>query len=568
MEHHVFAAMIGLLAAGAFAPQARGDDEPIKQAVQRGIACLKELQAGDGSWPTHHAGATALAALTLLECEVPPTDTAVQGAANYLRKVWTDLNDGQTTYAVSLVILFLDRLGEPADSLIIQALTARLLAGQSAAGGWSYHCPALGAEDVRQLKKLLQQQVELKTGGQPASPAARRSRDRPAFPKEIRQILTHLQQKDPAPAGRRDAWLGRDDNSNTQFAILGLWAGRRHGAPVDKALARVETHFRTTQHADGGWSYTSMGGRGGFGFSTPSMTCAGLLGLAVGFGSAGEATLRTERPSSGKAGAAQAGPDPTRDRAIRAGLNYLSGVIDRPLDDVAERGPRGGSGDMYYLLWSIERVAVVYALPNIGNKDWYAWGSRILLAAQGQDGGWRGRFGTDIDTSFALLFLRRANLTRDLTSYLKGRPSVNVALKTGLAAGKDLSKAPEGDTKEEITQQGETKARAGAGQGTIPPLDMDARRGALGDSQSGSKPAPDRESKPSAHGAKAASSPAPTADKKADDEAARLGADMLKASGKQQDQLLEQHKQGKGVAYTEALDMACPQLSGPHNTNA
>jgi hypothetical protein len=573
MWHRALAVCVLLVAAALVAPPARGDAESIQQAVKQGVACLKGLQAADGSWPTHHAGAAALVGLTLLECDVPASDAAVQGAASYLRNAWTEINDGQTTYAISLVILFLDRLGDSSDTVIIQTLTARLLAGQSPAGGWSYRCPALGADDVRQLRKLLQQQVELKTGGQAATPPARQARDKPALPKEIRQLLTHLQKKEPA--GRGEGWLARDDNSNTQFAILGLWAGRRHGVPVEKALARVETHFRTSQHSDGGWSYTSFGGRGGLGFSTPSMTCAGLLGLALGFGSAREATLRTDtKPQSGKASSAKAAVDPTRDRAIRAGLNYLGGVIGRPLDEAPERGLRGGSADMYYLLWSIERVGVAYGMPRIGNKDWYAWGSKILLAAQGQDGGWHGRFGPDIDTSFALLFLRRANLTRDLTSYLKGTPSVNVALKTGLPAGQapealERNDADDGENRAATREREETKAGPLTRRSTIPPLNMDAKRGAAGSPEARGQPGVEKNSKPPGQLApKEESVPGSAAPRKAPDEATRLGADLLKASGQQQDHLLDQLKQGKGVAYTEALAAAIPQLSGAVKTKA
>ena len=49
---------------------------------------------------------------------------------------------------------------------------------------------------------------------------------------------------------------------------------------------------------------------------------------------------------------------------------------------------------------------------------------------------------------------------------------------------------------------------------------------------------------------------------------ARLGVDLLKASGQQQDHLLDQLKQGKGVAYTGALAAAIPQLSGAVKTKA
>src|SRR5260370_15691990 len=121
MWHRAFAVSVLLVAAPLVLPQARGD--AVQQAVQQGVDCLKQLQAADGSWPTHHAGATALVGLPLLECDVPASDAAVQGAASYLRNVWTEINDGQTTYAISLVILFLDRLGDSSVTVIIQPLT-------------------------------------------------------------------------------------------------------------------------------------------------------------------------------------------------------------------------------------------------------------------------------------------------------------------------------------------------------------------------------------------------------------------------------------------------------------
>src|SRR5262249_45899420 len=100
------------------------------------------------------------------------------------------------------------------------------------------------------------------------------------LPREIQQQLAMLSKQVPHPGDHID------DNSNTQFAILALWVGRRHGMPVDQALARVDMRFRTSQNADGGWGYryTAHTGRPGKGNSTPTMTCAGLLGLAVSHG--------------------------------------------------------------------------------------------------------------------------------------------------------------------------------------------------------------------------------------------------------------------------------------------
>src|SRR5262249_3900623 len=153
-------------------------------------------------------GGTALAGLTLLECEVPPADPAVKEAAEYLRKSWTDVNDEYTTYAISLAILFFDRLGDPADTPIIQALGVRLLAGQNAAGGWTYMCPPLGADDLRQLRAMIERQVELKTKPELPKAGAKQSDNKPALPKEIKQILGRLEQKGIPALGRMEMMLG------------------------------------------------------------------------------------------------------------------------------------------------------------------------------------------------------------------------------------------------------------------------------------------------------------------------------------------------------------------------
>src|SRR5207237_10906376 len=117
--------------------------------------------------------------------------------------------------------------------------------------------------------------------------------------------------------------------------------------------------------AGGGRPLPRQIGGGNHSVSTPSMTCAGLLGVALGFGSAFAATLRTE--AKGKPGKAAALPDLSKDPLVRAGLLYVSDVADGPLPEL---GSPGSIADMYYILWSIERVAVAYNLPTFGEKDW------------------------------------------------------------------------------------------------------------------------------------------------------------------------------------------------------
>src|SRR5205823_1118942 len=62
-----------------------------------------------------------------------------------------------TTYELSLAILFLDRLGESVDRPLIQAFALRLIAGQCPTGGWSYKCPLLTLKDQQDLLTVLEQ---------------------------------------------------------------------------------------------------------------------------------------------------------------------------------------------------------------------------------------------------------------------------------------------------------------------------------------------------------------------------------------------------------------------------
>jgi hypothetical protein len=200
---------------------------------------------------------------------------------------------------------------------------------------------------------------------------------------------------------------GGGDNSNTQFAILGLWAARGHDLPLDRTLALIVRHFRSSQNPDGSWNYNA-GMRSANAQGNPTMTCAGLLGLAVGLGLAAEK---------------HTGARPADDPDIQRALQVVAGRIDSPLPERNAKGKRPaavnrGVPDMYFL-WSVERVAVLYQLKTLGGKHWYHWGMDQILARQQKDGGWHvgGGHGASrtINTCFAMLFLKRVNLAKDLT---------------------------------------------------------------------------------------------------------------------------------------------------------
>ncbi len=482
-----------------------GPEAPrVNDAIARGVRYLKEQQARDGSWPGGPViGYTAIAGLTLLECQVPADDPAVVRAANFIRGHVADLN---RTYELSLAILFLDRLGSPRDRTLIQGMALRLLAGQNDAGGWTYVCPLLTPPEMHQLLVFLQshrpalpkaiapraelpklaktpevmpkaagpksddpfqQLAELmlpKTiqGGDPTLPrtgpddqgdppakslgspdggtkpptANKPITDKPGAPDLTKPDAAKDKGKgdkaDPAAADKARAKKvtpinpnrlpprlqhlpvvelngnkgkmrvrrgAAGDHSNTQFALLALWAARRHDVPTEYALKAAYQRFFFCQNGDGGWGYH-------IGMPTKdTMTCVGLLGLAMGHGALPEAG----KDKGGKLESPQ----------IAAGLRALGGHVGTPLPDPDARPPMRN----LYLLWSVERVAVLYDLKTIGGKDWYRWGAQVLVANQQPAGHWAGGqyhgSAAHTDTCFALLFLKRSNLVPDLTENLR-----------------------------------------------------------------------------------------------------------------------------------------------------
>jgi hypothetical protein len=376
--------------AGRVSPE---DQRKIDNAIAEGVWFLKDHMNANGAWGDNlgglrglSVGFASLPGLTLLECGVPADDPAVQNAAKLVRAEAESLGGNQrATYQLALAILFLDRLGEYRDRQerdrgLIQFLALSLIAGQRADGGWSYICPEPDKTEVPQLLTLL---------GEPRHSLGdwHKALNRGTF-----------------PAG---GW----DNSNTQFAVLALWVAQRHGVPIEKPIEVVEKHFRTSQlHAppgeiigdrdnvnlDGSWYYSP--GRNAFPW--PSMTCSGLLGLAIGHGVTKDPKEKSQKPLD--------------DPAIKAGLAMLAREVDRP-------GEKRMT-DLYFL-WSLQRVGVLYDMDLIEGKDWYTWGYKKLLPMQKNDGSWTegAYYGNNpiLNTCFALLFLKRANLVKDLTDKLQ-----------------------------------------------------------------------------------------------------------------------------------------------------
>jgi hypothetical protein len=314
--------------------------EQVRKAIDRGVQFLRDQQKG-GNWETtdqssvsHQGGWTSLALLAMLNAGVKPDDPAVQSGLEYLRGV-----DSGQTYVVSLQTMVFAEVGDSKDAQRIQRnvdwLIRAMLKGGKGSRGWTY----------------------VSTGGR-----------------------------------------GDPDNSNTQYALLGLHAGHLAGAHIDrKTWTAIQQYYLDTQHPDGGWSYN--------GRQTPAtltMSTAGVCGLLISgmeLNPSRETILGTIKEGNVRAEGCGRYDDNNK---LARGLAWVS----HP-DNFRFQLPINS----YYNVYGIERVGRLSGQRFLGEFDWYRTGCKFLVAKQHDDGSWYEHTQFDdwpiVSTSFALLFLSK-----------------------------------------------------------------------------------------------------------------------------------------------------------------
>jgi hypothetical protein len=374
----------GLLCLAGACPVAWAQDaelaKQINAAIDKGVAYVKAY-SDDGARGAKRPASWALRGWALLEAGVPAGEPAVKKLAGYVRQEVPELDK---VYDLSLSLIFLDKLADPGDEPLIESMAVRLLAGQRNKWGWEYAVDKPNKAERSRLARLIQATEDARQKG--FDIIAKKRTDKEIAQDVARQLRAIDLATMDAPG----------DNSNTQFAMIAVWIARRHGVPVEKSMAMIEKRFQASQLKSGAWGYNfptdpSVDDNH---YTYPAMTCAGLLGLALGQG-------------------VQAKPsDLSKDTQVRRGLEVVAKALDVP--------PSAKRPNFHYFLFSMERVAVVYNRQKIGDHDWYLWGANQLVDTQARDGSWSGGFAFDAaDTCFALLFLKRANVARDLTEILQ-----------------------------------------------------------------------------------------------------------------------------------------------------
>ena len=179
------------------------------------------------------------------------------------------------------------------------------------------------------------------------------------------------------------------DNSNTQFALMGLHEAAKAGVNIDPVVwQRSQKHFRETQLTDGGWTYRNSGPARGSAYG--SMTCAGIASLFI----TGEQILVGRERGYIDGAAYQCGRY-VENLEVLGGLGWLARRFD------VRTNPQHGTW-LHYYLYTLERVGMTGGLRYIGPHDWYRQGARYLVETQ-VNGCWN-----DLqDTCFSLLFLAK-----------------------------------------------------------------------------------------------------------------------------------------------------------------
>jgi hypothetical protein len=353
---------------GKAPPADKVDPVKVDGAIKKGVAYLKGRIGKYGS--INRRRSEELILWVLAHTGVPENDPDFEA----LLKTVTE-SPLEWTYNVSLQAMILEEVDRVKYQGRIAQCAQFLVDNQCQNGQWGYGEPDQFAKDVP-------------TGGKKAVASGSRSKaEKPipgqrTKPKVLNTITIKQMKKGPA----------KGDNSNSQYAALGLRACHDAGValPPD-VVALAEKWWRDGIGADG-WGYLSKNDSG-YG----SMTAGAVGALTIYLFIQGRPWLK--------------------DAEVQTGMDWLAKnftVTENP-----KSAEKGQGGWQYYYLYALERAGIFYGTERFGAHEWYVEGATFLLAQQKDDGSWRTP-GSDHeiwDTCFAILFLRRATRPlRDVAS--------------------------------------------------------------------------------------------------------------------------------------------------------
>jgi len=345
----------------------------VNKAVDKGVEWLMSQQSVDGSWPAtkalldHRMGHTALMTLACLKGGITVRDGQIRKAFQWLRT-----QKMTKVYDVGVLLMALHALYSPTDE--------RQIVEVDKYGNRKIKDPCL-----TDMSKA----------------------DRAWMKKAVDFLLRHQE------GGHWRYPEKGVDLSNTQYALLGLWAASRCGFKIpskvwldslDYLMKGQERQGRSVKllvnEVRGKYrvAWTENARARGFRYIpgtakpvTGAMTTAGMAGMAIC-----QDELWGSRKFTGKLRAASR-------RSIRDALAWMQDNFD-----VGRNPGEPGGGWHYYYLYGMERAGILARFRFMGKHDWYFEGAEYLIQAQRSDGPWFQQDDPQIDTAFAILFLKRS----------------------------------------------------------------------------------------------------------------------------------------------------------------
>jgi hypothetical protein len=309
--------------------------DQVRKALDRGIQYLRDEEKGQGDWES------------------------VDQASVMMPGGWT-----------SLAMLALLNAGVPPDDPVIER----------------------GLKYLRKLPPSKTYVVSLQTM---VFAEAGRLEDRVRIQRNVDWLIDAMVRRDGKCKGwSYDASMRFPDNSNTQYALLGLHAGKTAGVTIPREVWESIREYYLGSQRDGGWIYNLDDSR----FQrdvTLTMTTAGLCGLLIS----------GMELNSGREVLAADGT------ASNCGVYAESEPVKKALDWIGQNFRLEQPYNAFYNLYGIERAGRLSGQRFLGRHDWYREGCEYLVRTQKDDGSWHERNHRDnwpvISTSFALLFLSK-----------------------------------------------------------------------------------------------------------------------------------------------------------------
>ncbi|MDA1195565.1 MAG: hypothetical protein O2894_10330 [Planctomycetota bacterium] len=368
----------------------------VTKAIDKGVSWLLKKQGRNGSWggtkgnatygggassgrEDNPAGPTALALYALLKCKQPLKDPRIRNGFDWLHK---NHKKPDSSYEVSAVLL---------------AVCAT-------------------ADNTKMSKSADKAKVKPKLDGRYRSWATSLAKDLADMRTARGWRYNHQGQKESAEAG------GPEDLSSTQLALLALFAAERLGIKTPAKVWEDALSFSLEQQeADGpdvtyqdpvdpkqqrtaqarGFAYIKGRPEHDEGGATGGMTACGIANIEMCRYVLTDAGRKREQWNK-------------RDDAEKVQKSIFDGLAWLEKNWSPFNNPAKRSMNIYHVYWlyALERAMDLLSLRLVGSHNWYNEMGQELLNRQNPDGHWKTGSthepGDTLDTSFALLFLKRA----------------------------------------------------------------------------------------------------------------------------------------------------------------